>query len=209
MESIHRTLPSRDSITHSNLVRQSWQEFFGFSSSSHSSFWDHIFQFKITTRCQCDKTSGITDSLLCKIHKNNFQKFVFYFTKMYWNQMFYNIDSSGCPIPFILRWQQQVFISQARYKQKPLPFKRVQFNTPFFIWIWLFSWSLMFVTGNLLDLMIVSNYSQMHERERILIDGSFKNGIETEMKWLTTFKHPLVMENFSEPGGNTSDRPTW
>jgi hypothetical protein len=40
----------------------------------------------------------------------------------------------------------------------------------------------MFVTGNLLDLMIVSNYSQMHERERILIDGSFKNGIETEMK---------------------------
>ncbi len=64
--------------------------------------------------------------------------------------------------------------------------KKIQVNTPFCIWIWLYSLSLMFVTYNLLDWMIVSNCLQMHARQRILTNRSFKDGIETAMKWVVT-----------------------
>ncbi len=72
--------------------------------------------------------------------------------------------------------------------------KKVQVNTPLCIWIWFYSLSLIFVTDNSLDWMIVSNCLQMHARQRNLTNRSFKDGIEIEMKWSLQWKTHFFKE---------------
>jgi hypothetical protein len=85
-------------------------------------------------------------------------------------------------------------IQTKKYTVKPeltITSKKVQVNTPFCIWIWLFSLSLMFVTDNFLDEMIVSKSKclQIHARQIIFSNGVLKME-EIELKWVvTTFAH--------------------
>ncbi len=76
----------------------------------------------------------------------------------------------------------------------------------FCIWIWLYLLSLMFVTDNLLDNLILSNCLQMHWREIILTNDSFIDGINMKMKWVVTV---LYNNHNYNNQGHTVDHLIW
>ncbi len=121
----------------------------------------------------------------------NFQrKFFFFFSfelsdviiPKWWQLLTsFSLQLTFSPNPFFIDKEKQNENSMEK-----LVTKKVQVNTPFCIWIWLYSLSLMFFIDNLLDWMTVSNCLQMHARQRILTNGSFKDGIEIDTKWVVT-----------------------